>query len=234
MTNKKIFIGGDSWGCGEWDINGNLSHGGIAQYFNKDTHKVINVSRAGASNNQSIIRLHTELKSNYATGDLIFWIQTDPLRDVRPYFELTKKISIAGGFNQLCYNLLRTQYIRLNDIAKEFNTTIFLIGGKWDLVTEQLNDLANINPIVESWAKIIFTDTIDFYPFRTNTSDWTIKNIDLSTYPKDFAKLVVDEVYYLEQCFNILQNNLDLFLDGAHPSRHGHWLLYNYLTTQIK
>ena len=79
---SKIFIGGDSWGCGEWTEQ-TVSHKGVEQYFINDNYTVFNSSEGGSSNKFSIDRLDKDLRDYYISGDIIIWIQTDPIRDLR-------------------------------------------------------------------------------------------------------------------------------------------------------
>jgi hypothetical protein len=84
----KIFISGDSWGCGEWTyftppIMSTVAHKGLEQYFIDDNYTVFNSSKGGSSNEFSIVRLSKDLQEYYSSGDIILWIQSDPIRDLR-------------------------------------------------------------------------------------------------------------------------------------------------------
>ena len=62
-----IAIIGDSWGCGEWNfvpgvVGVTITHTGLEQYLLDDDHKVINLSRGGNQNFESIESLEKYLQ----------------------------------------------------------------------------------------------------------------------------------------------------------------------------
>lgn len=232
----KIFIGGDSWGCGEWnptkDQEQLLLHNGIEQYFKEAGYHVTNSSRGGLSNRNTIQLLDQQLCINYASGDTVFWIQTDPIRDLRPYKQLTEQILEADGLFNLCQQTLQLNYHTLNDVAAKHQTTIHVIGGKFDLDPATLTKFKNLNALVPSWCQLLVGNKYhDRFPHGTNT-DWVIGDIDLDTYHQDFRYKIVNEMYHLELCYEMYKEAI-FQPDGYHPNRQGHQVLFDFIVKEL-
>lgn len=240
-----IFIAGDSWGCGEWNAHGKLNHGGIEQYFTEAGYKVVNSSVGGYSNENSIYDLEKSLQSNTSNSKIILWIQTDPIRDLRPFWKLpdnvtpwrslTAEIKIANGFNQLSLNLLNDHYQSLNAIGKKYDTSIHLIGGKQDIVTDLLNKYNYLNALVPSWTHLLVGHISKYshlFPKHTMT-DYTIDNIDLTAFDTELRHRVVNEMHRCNLCWQIYDEQPIFHPDGQHPNREGHKQLFDYIIKEL-
>jgi hypothetical protein len=150
----KIFIGGDSWARGEsWEFK----HLGLQEYFTDDGYEVINASILGASNHDSIEILNNHLKKDYLPGDIIFWVQSEPLRDLRPtvppYSTMPARIESAGGIYNLMRELLHSNYITLNLMGANYGTIIHVIGGLSSI--GDVTEFKHVNPLVPSWTELL-------------------------------------------------------------------------------
>lgn len=224
----QVFIGGDSWGTGELP---KLEHLGLEQYFREDGYTVFNSSLRGSSNHDSISQLLETLKVHYQPGDYIFWIQSDPIRNLRPYTELPQHLINAGSLKQLMSQLIETDYTRLTQVARRFNTVIHLIGGLTSVAESLIANRSRLNNLVTSWVELLVGDQYpgtDWSNFSICNSDYTIK--DFGTVPDP---LLVDELYEFDQNKKVFRNRL-FHPDGFHPNRYGHQILYNNIKESLK
>ena len=130
----KICIAGDSWGCGEWRFTyigkHKVSHPGLGGYLSHD-HEVVNVSKGGCSNFDSIDLLKNALMHH--EFDVIFWIKTDPLRDA----------NTLGMFDQVSLSLDNLFEFQLQatvaaySMLADLNVKIYCLGGCSPLLMEK-------------------------------------------------------------------------------------------------
>jgi hypothetical protein len=229
----KIFIGGDSWGCGEWGDN-RLNHRGLEQYFIDAGYVVANTSCGASSNKDAVIRLSYALENRFSNEDVVLYIQTDPLRDLRPYTTLTQEIINHNGVNSLRSSLLQATYEQLQTIAIKVNCKILVIGGIADLYLPGFKKLKNVVPLVESWVYLLvghITEYQNAFP-HWRTSDYSIKNIDLHTLSSDLSSKVIDEMYHTEVCVKMYREEI-FHPDGVHPNRHGHRALFDHIVKKL-
>jgi hypothetical protein len=234
----KIFIGGDSWGCGEWDINNlggyDVTHKGLEQYFLDLGYTVLNSSKPSGSNKESIKKLSHSL-IDYVKNDLIFWIQTDSIRDLKPYSTLTEDIVSSGGLDILLNTALDQNYLNLNSIAQKLDLKIYLIGGMQDLNLNNLKKYSNLIPIMPSWVHLLaghFTEYKDLFPQHTAT-DSLIRYIDKKLMSTELFYQTIDILYAIDQNLKIFREEI-FHPDGRHPNRDGHKILFDYLIKELK
>ena len=206
----QIFIGGDSWGTGELP---DLTHLGIEQYFREDGYTVFNSSTRGASNRDSIGLLLENLKLHYQTGDQIFWIQTDPIRNLNPVMpdtELPKELGRAGGLVSLMTQLLAVDYDRLHSTARRFDTKIHLIGGLHSINQDLVASRPRLTCLVASWPRLLVEDQypdLNWRNFRLYTGGWTVDNLRLEElHDIELAGIIIDELYEMDQNEKIFRN----------------------------
>jgi hypothetical protein len=240
----KIFIAGDSWGCGEYNqVNGpaiGISHKGIEQYFIDDGFDVVNTSLGGTSNASSIDRLHQQLQLQHCPGDIILWIQTEAVRDLVRYddtrllnglpiavYPVTEPIQQAGGILKLYKQLVAKNYQVLNELAKQYNTTVYSIGGCSSLFTDVLQGYSNIFPLIESCVELISGKHPDFQFIGL----WTIDDIKLSTYTSEFAGQVINEFDTIVKWERIFDQPGFI---NRHPDRNGYKIIYNAIKEKLK
>lgn len=215
-------MGGDSWGCGEWghDTTGKYlrTHKGLEEYLENDGYIVKNTSEGASSNKNAIQRLKENL--NY---DLIFWFQTDPLRDYRPYTNFYETFVEYNDFKKASINNLIESYELLNS----FNKQIYCIGGCSKLDTNLMKDYTNLIPLIPSIPEFLLNDYVhpEFWQ-----SDWcykvslikNIKTLEILLENKKKQWQLKDKKY------------LNFFgPDGEHANRHGYLEIYKFIKKTI-
>lgn len=232
----KIFIGGDSFGCGEWDESSTrVVHLGLEQYFKDSGYQVINSSKGGSSNAASIARLIDSLDKSFVENDIVFWIQSDCLRELRPFTNISSLIIKANGLAELVQQITEKDYATLNSAAVKFDTKIHLIGGIQDIMVSSLTNFSNLNAIVPSWIYMLvghFEEYQDLFPHHLHTEEAskyiTLKVIrDLKLFYR-----VLDVLYKMERSWILYRE--DAFRpDKIHPNRDGHRILFDYLVKEL-
>ena len=217
----KILIGGDSWGNGEWPQETN--HRGIWQYFEEDGHEVMIKSIPGESNKNTISHMCDFINENY-NHDFIFWFQSDPLRDLRPYDEFGTTIN---GYN----DLLKQSEIILDKNYPELNnrttSKIYCIGGCSKLNLELISKYNNLIPLIESATEFIIKD---YQHPKLWHSDWlnVVDRFDLET----IDLLLIDK--RKQDSLSQIEKYREYFWpDGYHPNRKGHKVLYDFILNSL-
>ena len=253
--SPSIFISGDSWGCGEWpppkhrkiiNKNATLEHRGLEQYFIEDDFLVYNSSAAGASNNDSIQSLKYNLEKHFQSGDIVLWVQTDPIRDLRPYTDLTNQIKKENGVFALANRVLIDNYSRLNDLAIKFNTNVHLIGGLSSINSTLIGNYNRLITLIVSWPQLLVShkpefSQIDYENYGEWGHDWSLDSINLSAlmnsgklpFEIDLAEKIIDELHKLVG-YKIIFNDPIFYPDGGHPNREGHKILYDFIKKKLK
>ena len=223
MINKssKILIGGDSWGLGEWDWDPDhrIVHKGITQYFNDDGYQeVFNCSAGGSSNKEAIDRLAYVI-ADY-NPDYIFWFQTDPIRDLRPYTDY-----IIKSYQQLVDDhetLINTTYRKLNSLGVQ----IHCIGGCSKLNLMLLEQYSNLTALIPSCIELL-TD-------RKHPEFWCTDWASSLDPELDYESTNLLYDMFCNPPLNLEQNYPKFFKpDGYHPNRHGHRVIYKYIQGQL-
>ena len=200
MSLPNIFISGDSWGTGELP---DLTHLGLEQYFREDGYQVYNSSTRGSSNKDSISLLLENLKQYYQTNDLIFWIQSDPIRNLNPTasdVKLNNHLAEAGGLVKLMTKLLAVDYDRLHSVARRFDTRAFLIGGLNAVDLELVETRPRLECLLQSWPRLLVGDnpkyhSLNWNHFRLYTGGWTVRELKLEDLGDiELAGNIIDEL----------------------------------------
>jgi hypothetical protein len=253
-SDPKIFIGGDSWGCGEWadpivlqsgrKMSSTVSHRGLEQYFINDNYTVFNSSKGGSSNRFSIERLAKDLQEYYSPGDIILWIQSDPIRDLRVHEHkhgyrnnYSNNISIAlknnnNNFTQLEKCLLADSYDKLSNLANAYNTTVHVIGGLRNIESNILSKFKNLNMLVKSWIHLLINKYGDDSD-GIGTSEWTVDDFLIDQLPVDVKLQLVDDLYKIFNQHQSITKFKIFSPDGEHPNRKGHEHLYNFIKEKL-
>ena len=211
----KILIGGDSWGLGEWPQETN--HRGIWQYFEEDGHEVVIKAVPGESNKTSISHMCNYVNGNY---DYVFWFQSDPLRDLRPYDYFGNTIKNYDDLIKQSNIILDKNYKELNDRS---NCKIYCIGGCSKLNVELISKYKNLIPFIESLTELIL---VDYKHPKIWHSDWIdyVERLDESVIdfllPNKMKQDSLSEVDEYREYF---------WPDGSHPNRYGHKVLYDFI-----
>jgi len=212
-----ICIAGDSWGCGEWGKDSqnkySVLHHGLEQYLRERGHNVDNFSKGGSSNNESI----DTILSNNNVYDYVFWFQTDPLRDLRPYDVFKNKMSYEE-LVEIGNNLLDTSYSRLNK-------PIYCIGGCSKLNLDLMSKYANLIPLIPSIPEMLIKN---FEHPAIWQSDW-VRVINRQFDLKSIYKLHADKMKQ-----DSLRDEKDLFWpDGGHANRKGHKIVCDVICDKL-
>jgi len=227
-----ICIFGDSWAVGEWGFNANnqytLFHLGITKFFIDQGHLAVNRAIGGSSNRMSVELMKHDNLDYY---DYVFWFQTDPLRDLR------KDLHIHGQYTNEFHQLDTTSKLidksnLLLDITyrslNQFNQPIYCIGGCSRLNIKLLKKYKNLTPLISSIPEFL-------YPGYSHPaiwhSDW------LHTIEKNsFSLAELDRLSSYKHTQDLLyrEEYRDFFHpDGAHPNRHGHEKIFDYICFKL-
>jgi hypothetical protein len=244
-SKPNVFIAGLSWGRGEW-VGPNVVHRGIEQYFTDDGYQVFNVSKPRSTHTRVNQLLDQSLAEHYSTGDLIFWIQADPVIDIvaeelsgkllkQKLPRLSERLHRAGSLVALMTEQQQIIYCELNNIAVKYATQIYCIGGTYN-INPVIKDYSNLKEFVTSWINML----VGHYTEYARSADvnfgvthtWTIDNIDFSAYNVDLADAIKKEI--TERVANIIMFREAVFHpDGVHPNRDGHRVLYEYIKQEL-
>lgn len=163
MSQPTLILVGCSWFCGEWELDGTklqLCHPGMTEYLSSDYH-VINLSRGGASNWQSLYALENYLVVNRPRQENFTVVvgQTDPMRaKVGEFYNVDyhQVIGRAHNFSQLNQELAEIFYIKLAALARRFQLRPQLVGGLSDVdvdVAELYSESFDV--LVPSWIQLL-------------------------------------------------------------------------------
>lgn len=164
MSRPTLILVGCSWFCGEWALDGNnairLNHPGMTEYLSNDYH-VVNLSRAGASNWQSLYALKNYLSLNRPRLDNFTVVvgQTDPMRATAgEYFDVDyhRVTGRAHSFVQLCQELAEIFYIKLAALADQQQFRPQLVGGLSDVNADVAGLYSkSFDVLIPSWLQLL-------------------------------------------------------------------------------
>jgi len=216
----QILLGGDSWACGEWarpegapgHVPVEIVHRGIEQYFIDDGFGVVNTAEGGSSNKSAVERLAAVVDDHY---DYVIWIQTDPIRDLRPYDSFNQEFTSYNLLLEYSKQALANTYEKLN----QFGVPVYCMGG-----------CSKLDPAIDRYQNLVvmIPSLIEFLiPGRAApeiwTSDW-IRKFDRST-NIDMMDRLSKEKWNQDTL-----DRVELFQpDGAHPNRTALRLVYNFI-----
>ena len=234
----KIFIAGDSFGLGEIKYGGGRHHGGLATYLREYGYTVFNSSRGGSSSSQALTRLQASMADeHYQEGDLVLFILSDPIRELRPYTEnLTQSVIEEGSVIAASLKMFHRICVKLNEQPWKTH----LIGGVCSYTPEMVQGYSNIVPLVPSWADLLVGHKPFYESYKnrywTAAQGWGTWLIDvkrIKDQDPDLFEKVVDEM----KQFNIAAKEVykeDIFHpDGKHPNRTGHLWLFNHIVEKL-
>jgi hypothetical protein len=250
--SPKIFIGGSSWARGEWQ-GPEVAHRGITQYLSDSGYTVVDASQARSYHSRAIQNLQKHLDQHYRPKDIILFVMADPLLDlimpelaklkikrsdqVKNLEQFSNEIKLAGGVVALIRKLQDQIYNQLDLVACQFDTTIYCIGGTYNVNTNISKHYQNLYPLVVSWINLLIGHFqehagVDHPEFGISYT-WGLDYIDLSKFDQTFAEQVKQEINLISDRTGILKE-LIFHPDGLHPNREGHKILFEYLIKQLK
>jgi hypothetical protein len=219
-----IVIGGDSWGVREWSDLEEI-HRGMWQYFEEDGHEVSMSAIPGESNNITTNHLRNVVSYPLIKYDYIFWFQSDPIRDLRPYNDFGKSIKTYEDLVNKSDELIDKTYDFLNSIGQK----IYCIGGCSKLNMELIKKYNNLYPLIESVTEFILPD---YQHPKLWHSDWinVVDKLDMDSI--DF--LLEDKMKQDSLADTKIKEHKEYFQpDGGHPNRKGHKVLYDFIINSL-
>jgi hypothetical protein len=243
---KRIAIFGDSWACGEWNTpDGSAQsyqqvHSGINEYL-REWYEVQSFAKAGSSNWDILKRIVSYLEFTEAApekrADKIFVFQSSPNRPERaPEYDVDYDSLYIKHNNIifLCDELLEIWYIKLQQVAEQFDTQFIMVGGLTDINTNILKLYPRLECMVPSWQQVLnpkhVISSVCLHA-EPNTLELAhrVKNSELVKHIMDHSDSTIHG--YLDA--------MDLDTMGPidnHPSRKGHRIMadimHNFLETQ--
>ena len=216
-----ILLAGDSIACGEWDyvrsnriLTYKVVHQGMTFYLNKKGYQTKRLTRSGASNSETFIRINAYLETDV---DKIIWFQSDPFGDLKPYSK--EKFEIVSSdlqtFKKMKDDLIDDAYKNLNSLNKK----IYCFGGTTKLDLALMKKYDNLIPVVESIPEFFYPDFE--YPELFIVIAWAkfCKNKEILDYFRDChskRKLLITDPY-------------KKYFLHEHPNRRAHKKLTEYL-----
>lgn len=244
-----IIIAGDSWGTGE--CGGKVRHRGLEQYLVDANYPVLNTSKSGSSNLDTLNRLSWSIDiiqslgiSVASTKILVF--QTEWSRDFRMFYDaaLWPWVNPQSIFyakfdkydDQLPAKIISQWYHRLSDLSQHCGANIHLIGGCSD--TLWVDDFEKHYPGVQvacqSLTNLLLTGDhrIQDPILQENWTEEFLANC-MDTCTDTFSKnQLLDHVELSNQRIKIWGQNPQWFWpDGRHANRAGHKILFEHLKT---
>jgi hypothetical protein len=212
---KRLLIGGDSWGCGEWPNPGKgpykVTHLGLEQYLLDDGFCVKNCSVGAQSNKDSVDRVNCELELD--SYDCVIWFQSDPLRDLRPYTNFNSQFTSYQELLDLSNRLLNSHYKMLNQSGHK----VICVGGCTKLDPD-IRNYENLIPLVDSMIELLLPN---FTAPKVWHSDW------LFAIKSNINEDLLDQLLVNKKIQDSLRDKPIFKPDGMHPNREGHRVLFN-------
>jgi hypothetical protein len=199
--------------------NHRVLHTGLEYYLIESGHSVTNISIPGGSNKFIIntIRLGESLD----TFDVIFYFQTDPFRDLRPYTNFKKDFTTYKQLISWQNLQLDLTYAQLN----KFRTKIYMLGGCSKLNLSLISKYENLLPLIESIPEFLLSDYNHPEIWYSDWYDFIDRQIDIDS---------LNKLVYNKNIQDSLANYRNLFWpDGHHPNRFGHKKVFDYINENI-
>ena len=213
----KILLAGDSWGCGEWNIDWTkgCNHKGLEQYLKDDKHDVKNISQPGHTFINTLEELNYEVEEN-EKYDYVFVFVTDANR------------GIAGSeFWAKDYTYKDYQFrwnTRIKTFVEVLNTLdigpIFLLGGLTKCYNSYVKD-TKIKIAIPSILELIIPGGKHYDMCFLEHMDKLNKN--------NASKITIKKIWLQVKVFDDLFKNPIMHPDGDHPNREGHHKIYKFL-----
>jgi hypothetical protein len=238
---SKLVLFGDSWCQGVWSLHGKNelvnSHPGMVEQLSKKNYNVINLARGGSNLWQILYSVFVYLRTpQLSTENLKFIVfQTDAVREQQSdkfsinYQTLFHESSDVKDFYVRAAEIF---YIKLNEIANQFDVKIYLCGGLSDLSIElltKINNFSNLIVMNESWVKLLYPGhEPSLIPLRIDP------NLLQSAIKFQREDLCSDIVSISDSNFIKLQSVLETEYFGEvigdyHPNLKGHNVMAEYI-----
>ena len=210
----KILIAGDSWGCGEWNIDWTkgCNHKGLEQYLKDDKHDVKNISYAG----KSFYDILEELNYENEKYDYVFVFVTDAHRGIEPNKFWLESYTYEDY--QFRWDTNVKSFVESLDILDI--GPIFLLGGLTKCYDRYVEN-TKIKIAIPSIFELIIPSSKHY---DMCFQDYLFK-LDKNNISKQTLHKIWDQVRIFDELFK----NPIMYPDGAHPNREGHYQIYKFL-----
>ena len=223
----KFFILGDSWGVGEWALEGQkfilVPDTGLDYHLRQLGHTVTNISASAAGNFGQLRHTYWTLKEN-SDYDYIIWFHTESLRDIEEilikdpkegqrYFPNFNMNNFEAGLDYLDFE----NYKYAQTIADEYHIPFILIGGQ-SPVNSTITQFSFAQYIIHSWLAELLN--LKFVPPKNTLLSWDkIKRI-LNHYKINEKEFIINNIDQIDKAKVIedLALKSPLFPDHTHPS----------------
>ena len=236
-----IVIVGDSWGKGAWkntDASLLLIHGGLGQFLLESGSRVVNLSRGGGRNYESVSRLDSflyEPNGFRSQVEKIIVFQTEWQRDWEDNVYEYQKFNY--NYEIIKQRALARFYYKLSAISQDVNLPIHVIGGASDTIwlDKFEQEYPGVKIVCQSFTNLLINNIhrIDNPVFscwmpKTRLLVESAKNYLTSG---DLSKLL-DDMDAAEnrkkQLITLSQQGL-VGDDRNHPTQEAHKILYDFL-----
>jgi hypothetical protein len=239
---KKIALFGDSWGCGEWDTPSGSAdslrvvHAGLAEYLCPE-FMIQNFSQAGASNWDILKKLQSYHEFNIdadQNADYVIVIQTSASRTSRADFYHVDYESLFAQhteFVQICDALQEIWYVKLHELAEQFDKDIYVVGGLSDVAQHIIPLYPRLRVLCASWQKLLCeshrlsTAALEPEP-AVLTLARSLNNMPLTTSILDYLDHTVHD-------YVTMMDQEGMGPADFHPSRFGHKILADHIKKQL-
>jgi len=210
----KILIAGDSWGCGEWNIDPTkgCNHKGLEQYLKDDKHDVKNISYGGLS----FYGILEELNYENEKYDYVFVFVTDANRGIEPNKFWIKNYTYEDY--QFRWDTNVKSFVESLDILDI--GPVFLLGGLTKCYDRHVEN-TKIKIAIPSIFELIIPGSKHY---DMCFQDYLFK-LDENNVPKE----MVTNIWQQMKIFDELFKNTIMYPDGNHPNREGHYKIYQVL-----
>jgi len=216
-----IVIIGDSWGIGEWSSNStnpmSLAGPGIAQLLNYN-FDVLNLSKGGGTNLLGLHLLEQFLSRFQPSTDEFYWIVTEPIRDIK-IENLTNVTSIKTH----TMTVLKDSLAKADQLAKQHNIVIKLIGGWCDIDPAWVDNFSNLKVVVSSWGSIVHKN----YP-GSIFGDMNLQELGTALKTSN-SDLVLEWLDIVDRVDAKIATWKTLGWQAHHPDRYAHRMLRDHL-----
>jgi hypothetical protein len=234
-------IVGDSWGCGEWNLEcTQVLHPGLEFYLKNDGHTVINLSQGGISNLDIVTRLqHYFLRFPDLPRGPIFVFQTEYTRD---YKHAAREKDYGStdiddqGLVALSDKWIGRFYQQLSEFAQYWNRDIKIIGGCSDTLwfDNMQQDYPGCEIVCQSLTNLILDNHSQIrepvYSWYTNSTVELLEEVKsnlVNTQQLEEITKLISQGFTRESLLR--ENPYFFYPDGRHPNRIGHEILYRYI-----
>jgi hypothetical protein len=197
-----------------------VKHKGLEFYLTTAGYDVVNTSEGASSNNDAVSRIIHAFDNSI---NLIIFIQTDPLRNLRPYNGFKDQFKTYDQLIEYQNYSLSITYDQLNNIGKP----IICLGGCSKLNISFIKNFSNLIPLIPSIPEWLVPDYTmpDIWQ-----SDWWQqigRQFDIDSLDKLLQNRKMQDSMAKKKYEKYFQP------DGSHANRHAWKMVYDYLNNYI-